>query len=362
LAQLLTKKSKTMLSKFENEKSSRFNLAAKIKSYVTPSTKTYQPLSRWLTRVGSIGALALIVLTGCRRDDLSTTQAEQVATHKSSLSVPLKWAAPALINPITITLGTGRTSTKLDTTKDYIIKLPTTTKNGSTTLLGGRNVVIIGGNIKVPAGDPTQRALYIKDAVGTVHIEGVFINNPDSAEFDGIAIAAPKAIVQIQRVRIEGLKGRTQSFHSDVIQPWGGVKDLRVDHLTAYSGYQGIQFSALTGPVTAIHLSNINLEGIDQQIWESGSTLGSNGGFLAWAECSFSASGTIENVYLKARPGRGATTTVWPNSSTSCASTIAADQSTITWPFPAITGSFTVGRPANGDYVPSGSVGLTYQP
>ncbi len=59
-------------------------------------------------------------------------------TPVSTGSTP-KYKPPVLTNPTTITLGTGYTSTKLDNTKDYIIKFPSTRKTGATHITGGRN-------------------------------------------------------------------------------------------------------------------------------------------------------------------------------------------------------------------------------
>ena len=66
----------------------------------------------------------------------------------------LEWAPPALNNPTTLNItSTGYTETKLDTTNDYVIKLPAQRKVGATVLDGGHNVVIKGGYLTVPRND-----------------------------------------------------------------------------------------------------------------------------------------------------------------------------------------------------------------
>src|SRR6476660_7708325 len=59
----------------------------------------------------------------------------------SASAVTLRWPKPTLVNPVTVTLGTGYTHTALSATQDYIVKLPPTKKYGGTFLEGGHNMV-----------------------------------------------------------------------------------------------------------------------------------------------------------------------------------------------------------------------------
>lgn len=270
----------------------------------------------------------------------------------------LRWPAPALDNPTTIELGTGTTTSKLDPAKDYIVRLPAATKRGSTVLIGGRNVVMIGGEITVPAGDPYQRGLYIKDATGTVHVEGIHFDM-SGAESDAIVIAAPLATVQLQVIRVDGVHGWFKSWHADIVQPWGGVRRLLIDRLTGVTRYQGIQLSALTGPIGEIVISRTNLIGSGSQVWASGK-LGGNGGFLFWAECSLTAKVTIEASYLNPRKVRGPALAAYPDRSTKCPAALSADRKMVLFPHLPIAGGFTIGKPNGGDYVRPNSVGTGY--
>ena len=93
-------------------------------------------------------------------------------------------------NPVTIDLATkpdGKISLSAGT--DYILKLPTSTVYKNThglEIVGGRNVVIIGGTVDVaggwyssgtgpgvPADGMVKRAAYFLSQTGTVHLEGV---------------------------------------------------------------------------------------------------------------------------------------------------------------------------------------------
>lgn len=270
---------------------------------------------------------------------------------------------PALSKPETIRLGSGRTVTKMDPARDYIIQFPPERKMGATVLMGGHNVVITGGQISVPSDDKTRRALFIKGATGTVHVEGVLVDNPQNTEFDAIVVAAPDATVQLQNIRVEGLRGFQNSWHADILQPWGGVRSLRINGLTGITGYQGIQLSSLKGQIKDISLRRVNLRSTDPQIWSSGAN-GGNGGYLFWADCTLTAQVSLDQVYLSPRQERRADQVAWPTPSTKskCASKLSRSDSVITFPTLPIKGEMHIGVPPQGDFVPAGSAGLRYRP
>lgn len=154
----------------------------------------------------------------------------------------------------------------LDVTKNYEIVTPSVL-NGPVEIRGGRHVLWVGGHISIPAANArkvsfrARRGLVINDAAGVatgrkVHIEGLLIDGPGLAE--GINTACPSADVQLVNVRIgavtfagaderDGTNGYVKS-HPDVIQTWGGYRSLRIDGLTAKSGYQGIFLKNDKGP------------------------------------------------------------------------------------------------------------------
>lgn len=284
-------------------------------------------------------------------------------------AAPLHWPAPRLDHPQTIALGSGPTVSRLDPDKDYILRLPASVKRGSTVILGGRNVWIVGGQIAVPAEDKMRRAIYIKGATGTVHIEGVLINNPDGGEFDAIAIAAPAAIVQVERVRVEGLQGTQATFHSDVIQPWGGVRELRVDHLTATSAYQGLQLpdmhgASRTGPIALMHV-NLRYAPPLRELFPGAGP--NKGGFLLWTihgrNCAMSTRLTLREVYILQNRLRRPENAVWPpaTSKLPCAVELDSNKTRVLFPRLPVDGQVILGEPPKGDFVPAGSVGTAYR-
>ncbi len=274
----------------------------------------------------------------------------------------LRWSPPKLENPVTITLGEGVTSNTLDKTKDYIVKLPAKRKVGATILEGGRNIVIIGGYITVPTGNKPQdinsRAIYIKNAEGTVHIEGVLIDNSGNSDFDGIAICAPSAVVQIQNCRIMGLTGLFKGTHSDIVQPWGGVKELRIDRLTGSSNYQGLFIPQDLAPIGSAVISHVDMKALPNSYHP-------NGTYLLWFTKDQDGNSvypiTFEEVYIIPLEGRTAGQTVWPHVKSPQAIAAVQNGKEISWPtLKSVKGVVTEGAPPGGEFVPEGVAGLDY--
>lgn len=294
----------------------------------------------------------------------------KVVLKESNLT--LKYAPPSLQNPITLNVGTGYSNPTLKADQDYIIKLPSTVKIGGLQINGGRNVVVIGGHIKLDpsvttaSSDLYRRAIYIKNNNGTVHLEGIRIEGDDATTFDGIAIASPNSIVQVQNVRIERLYGTHSGFHADMIQPFGGVKELRVDKFTGSSGYQGLQLASWSYIIGGVKLSRVNLSSRGAATKQSGGQLiwllGSTSGFL----CSQAFPISFNEVYLLPRPdGWGFGSAVYPMRSlddvgVNCSGVQNADKTEISFPLLPSTGVIKNGVPADGDFVPEALSGLSY--
>lgn len=281
-----------------------------------------------------------------------------VQSSLASLHAGLTWAPPALVNPTVITLTKDSWSPKLDNEKDYLIQLPDEPREQTVRIQGGRNVVLIGGHIRIPKkGSSDHRAIYILDGAPsrTVHIEGVLVTCHDEDEGDAIAIDAPNTIVQVENFRVENLQGAINTKeghnHSDIIQPWGGVAELRVDKLTGSSNYQGLFLNADFNRNGAIRLKNINLTADEE--WFSGA----KGGYMLWLDEKSSPPPRIEleNVYVKPRMGRSLESTVHP------ANTASIQNGYASWPGLAhVTGGVYLADASTPDFVPAGSVGIGY--
>jgi hypothetical protein len=284
----------------------------------------------------------------------TTTVAAAPASSVSAVAVgaKLRWAAPALSAPTTINVAQGDQLLTLDTTKDYILNLGSVTHVGAVSITGGRNVVIKGGSIAIPATSAKNTALIIKNSVGTVHVEGVLFDGTQH-EMDAIQIVAPAATVQVENVRAIGLLGSFDTNHSDVIQPYGGVKDLRVDHLSADSNYQGIFTRPDLGAIGSVELQNVDMT-------FNTAAAGSTGGYLLWmtTNCSMAPT-TLSNVYIVPRAGTQIGSAVWPATNDgSCPSKQTGNG--VTFPGLPVTGGVMGGAPAGGSFVPAGKAGITY--
>lgn len=169
----------------------------------------------------------------------------------------LAWKPPALTSPTTITPTDEQGKITLAAGRDYIIKLPTDRpwKNSRGLWVeGGRNVVVIGGQVDVGAGyfnggtgpgvqanGYVRRAAYFLSQTGTVHLEGVRFTSSTGALSEGINISAALARVQIEGVNLyTPLVGSKDANHADCLQSWNGPVSLKVDGFSCTTGYQGM--------------------------------------------------------------------------------------------------------------------------
>lgn len=249
---------------------------------------------------------------------------------------------------------------RLDTTRDYIIKIGDVSAIGGVILDGGHNVVAIGGHITIPwagtnPGPSDRRALELKNQTGTVHVEGLLIDNQGGDLAEGIQIASPNAIVQIENVRVTDIHARDEvgftDTHPDVIQPWGGYRELRVDHLTGRSDYQGVFLKAESGwSLGNTDLRNVNLIGLP------------TAHYLFWQEVATTPV-TLTNVWMNVSQTRYPLGwSVYPDLAKPLGrvATLSADGSYVYWTSSNITGSIRGGSPPVGDYVPVGVAGVGY--
>jgi hypothetical protein len=275
----------------------------------------------------------------------------------------LEWAPPVLNNPTTINItSTGYTETKLDTTKDYVIKLPAQRKVGATVIDGGHNVVIKGGYLTVPRNDGAgkeTRGLYVKHSTGTVHVEGVKIDGSGGGYIDGLVFGnMPNAIVQLENVRVVSLHGDAH-FHADIIQIWKGVKMIRIDRFTGSSNYQGI----FTGNGIGADISkrtNLFYQIVERSDRERHEPLPALAATRSNDSCVHSPY-TLEDFYIAEKPGTSFGEGVWPSVSNSFGCAAVVQNNVMRWPnLSRVTGSVKQGRTPDGDFVPADVAGVGY--
>jgi hypothetical protein len=173
---------------------------------------------------------------------------------------PLQWAPPEGwqdYDVVELPVDGGRL--RLDPGIDYRLTADRPIE-GPLEIIGGRNVVWIGGAIVIDRPEPVDElhraiGLLIRDdddsVDRTVHLEGLLLDG--SGLNDGVNVDAPSAIVQLQNVHVatvtfDGADDRDGTGpydgmgrnHPDVVQVYGGHRELRIDGLTATSAYQGL--------------------------------------------------------------------------------------------------------------------------
>lgn len=258
---------------------------------------------------------------------------------------------------------------ELDPDRDYVIEMPDRPVSTGLVIQGGRNVVLIGGEIAIPwqgqgASISSRTGLKIRDATGTVHVEGLRIGGDDVSE--GIQIDAPEAKVQLQRVGVYGIHARDQDDftdnHPDLIQTYGGVAALHVDGFTGSTDYQGFLFKVDTGdgphgPVTLRHVDIVGGPTARHLLW--------------WGTESGFGDVTLDDVWLDVPEERDASLhrAVWPSAHGAYPQRARIHERDdgvqyATWPDamePEVRGRVYEGRPPGGAFVPPDSIGIGYE-
>jgi len=269
----------------------------------------------------------------------------------------LLWSPPALSNPTTIDVTNESHSFALDDAHDYIVRLgstPLTAKHGLV-LTGGRNIVIIGGEIRQddpispPTGIDAAYGIALYRQTGTVHIEGVWIHGRGigQAVVIGSMISeggSPDSVVQIENSRLESLHP-VGYVHTDTIQSYSGPGRLLLYQDTLISNGVTLQTQPQDVEPTRPHnwvYRRINLVHRTPDayaLWKEGPK---------WSEYHHA-------VWLKANPNHVASDvhSAWANGD--CWKCWNPGGS---WP---ITGErIKLGSPPGGDFVPEGVAGIGY--
>lgn len=285
-------------------------------------------------------------------------------------NVGLAWPSPPLANPIKVRVE-PQTADPVQViviapNQDAVIIMPREPVTQALAIRGGRNVVLIGGEISIPwqgegASISQRTGLKIVESTGTVHIEGLAISGDDLTE--GIQISAPNATVQLQNVGIYNVHARDQvnfsDNHPDLIQPYGGVGELRISGFTGSTDYQGF-FLAGDVPYRGIHLSRVNIHGLP------------TARYLMWFSTDAAAGSVhLQDVWLDVPAQRegGLGKSVWPDvqgdypAQAQLGDVIGIPA--VFWPAemqPSIQGIIFEGVPPGGDYVRRELIGLNYMP
>ena len=338
------------------------------------------PLRFTATRWAALALLALTVLTAGAGARLTAPQPARAAT---AAPVGTSFARPAMRSPVRIRLHVRADNLHLKDSRNYILKMPSRKKTGPLYIRGGGNVEIIGGFMSTKVKGPN---INIKDDSGTrvgriVHIEGVLINGSSRVPSDGIKIQAPHTIVQLENDRIVGLHGNLSGYHADVVQPGGGVKELRIDGFTGASHYNNLYLRREANPlkpaIGKVTIRNANFRGYVNGRTMPHTTLRaisigtqanppSNDGQAV--NCALSNPVILQNVWMTPPRGVKPASFVYPHShmrgsASVCDSSFASSSHTVYWPRWRSRGMISGGLRAGAhrDFVPKGVAGLSYR-
>jgi hypothetical protein len=236
------------------------------------------------------------------------------------------WRPPALSNPVTVYLSDNNHSLKLNSARDYRLVMPAKTLNvgaSNLSINGGRNVVLVGGQLTSSGTGGTIRAT---NQSGTLHIEGLYVSGSTLQE--GIQLQSESnAVVQLENIRFDPVRGSYSGHHADLVQFWGGgPKILRIDGLTGTTDYQAFMFQGASN-ATGWDFRRINIHHIGTAGWTMYDG-GPQAGGIAMSSVYFDGN-TSNGVWSLGHGGRKAG---------------------LSW-----------GNPPSGDFVPAGKAGLAYR-
>lgn len=199
-----------------------------------------------------------------------------------------RWALPELVNPTTLDVTATVKSFKLDSTRDYVLRLPPTVLDvgtGRLSITGGRRVVVVGGQITGSGVDGTIRATGQAEAL---HLEGLHLTGDELAE--GIQFQSQtNAVVTVQHVKVDHVSGSYAGHHADLLQWWGGgPKALRINGFEGVTDYQGMMMQGFTGDASGWDWRNVHIR-----------HLGTAGWTLFDAGPRLSDLGHVSDVYLE---------------------------------------------------------------
>lgn len=221
-----------------------------------------------------VGATMKVQVTASNSAGSATATSTATGVVSASLvPVPtvsrLSWAPPALSNPVTVQVqDTGQACPSLpnqnanqywvcwlESGKDYVLRLHhrqlAAGQMTGLVVTGGRNVVLVGGEITIPAPtDPSlnREALVFHDQAGTVHVEGVWVNG---YPLRCLVLDARDAVFQVENFRCDGVtmyRENDSTEHSNTLVTWRSPREIRIDKFTADHDGTGLSFYGYKQP------------------------------------------------------------------------------------------------------------------
>ena len=273
-------------------------------------------------------------------------------------SDPLTWAPPALTNPKTYHVsGDGPGTLTAAAGQDSIVVFDGPVHR-RIRMSGGRHWVLRGGEVNNSRAWPNiddQAGLEFADVDGTAFVEGVLIHGAYGKDGIRVGSGGSDMTLVVQNTRILDRMAGPTGYHADVIQPFGGVKALKVDRLTGHGDYQGQMWKRESGTTFGpTDFRRVNYRAATPQVQY----------MINFVMSAPTAPVTLAEVFVQPDPrfaGGDFCDAHTPSSEATCA-TDAAGRKYVTWsgtPI-AVHGRVTQGLPSFGDFVPEGVAGIGY--
>ena len=287
-----------------------------------------------------------------------TTTAPTTTAPTTTTSNKLTWAPPALTNPKTYHVsGDGPGTITAAAGQDSIVVFDGPV-NRRIRMSGGRHWVIRGGEIdnnKQWASIDDQSGLQFENATGTAFVEGMLIHGAYGKDGIRVGRGGSNITLVVQNTRILQRMAGPTGYHADVLQPYGGVKALKVDRLTGGGDYQGQMWKQESGTTFGpTDFRRVNYRAANPQVQY----------MINFVMSAPTQPVTLTEVYNQPDPnfiGGDWCRTQVPSSGKTC-STDSTGRKIASWAGTPITvhGHVKQGAPAGGDFVPAGVAGLGY--
>jgi len=291
-------------------------------------------------------------------------QVSTTGTSTSSIPAPpsppaapkLAWAPPVMNSPVTYHVsGDGPGSIKAAPGQDSIVVWDAPTHR-RIRFDGGRNWIIRGGEVVNDKQWPNlddQGGLQFENVTGTAFVEGLYIHG--SYGKDGIRVGAGGSnttlIVQNSRI-IERMSGATV-YHTDVIQPFGGIKELKVDRMTGSGDYQGQMWKEEPGTSFGpSDFRHVNYRAATPEVQY----------MINFVDANPTDAVTLSEVYNQPDPLFVGGNFCRAQTGATYCGTDANGKRYVMWAGKPTTvnGRVTQGLPPGGDFVPAGAAGMSY--
>jgi hypothetical protein len=209
-------------------------------------------------------------------------QVDRVALQRQARLPPVTLRPPRLSSPRKIRLDEAHAYVDLDPGTDYVIRMPDRPLEAvgpygsGIRLVGGRNVVLVGGHVRVRdlGGRPSTeygRGVSLDGQTGIVHIEGLRLDGMGLAE--GIQVNhLGRASLQLANIRCGPLRAHDErtfvDTHPDCLQLIGGPRRLLVDGFTGLTDFQGLLIKGTDQGqrVRYVSLRRVQMIGLDRPV------------------------------------------------------------------------------------------------